>query len=434
MDNIKRFFLLMLPIVLLGITFRFIDYDKIPPAYETADEYAYPWTGMTLLQTGVPKSWSWFGAYPDGVIYQKWGGPFRIVSPWLDQQPLYSLISGSWMMLNGSRDLFDVRLSTLRVLPITLSFFTISLTGFLAKALFGNKVGLLSALLYATVPTIVIANRLSLTENLLTPISLLILWLFSLSEWKKLTVLKLYLVGLGCGLAIITKQVGMALPITILALLLIDRQWKNAIIIFFISIIFGLIYPLMGLYYDWRLFINLMKESRLAHSLGLPETIFTLFRFPGIGHKERIFLDGSILAGFLLLLTAPFWLKIQENYKKILPILIFPFIYLTLMVLIDGGQTWYGWYLFPLFPFLTILMGKAFFDLWQKPDFLKSLFFYLVLGSSTVRFLLLLLPNFQKSWQPILAVPLLILTGSFLLKTNYQRLILAVFFCNLFNR
>ena len=191
------FHILLIFISTFGLLLRFIDYDRVPAFGETRDEFAYPWAGMTLLQTGVPKSWSWFSAYPDGVIYQKWGGPFHIVSPWLDQQPLYSLISGAWMMLNGSRDLFDVRLSTLRVLPITLSFFTVILTGLLAKALFGNKAGLLSALLYATVPTIVMANRLSLTENLITPISLLVLWLFFQDGRKKWTAMKPYLVGLG---------------------------------------------------------------------------------------------------------------------------------------------------------------------------------------------------------------------------------------------
>lgn len=415
-------------IALFGLSLRLIDYYKVPPFGETKDEFIYPWAGMSLIKSGVPVTWSDFVSYREITRINLWGEDFRIISPWLDKPPLYALITGSVALFAGQGEFEEVRLSTIRLVPIFLSFLTIILVGLLSQKIFNRQIALIVSILYASVPTIVMANRMSLTENLLTPISLLVLWLFSQDGRKKWTAMKPYLVGLGCGLAIITKQVGMTLPITILALYAIDKQWKNAVIVFVISVIFGLIHPLIGLYYDWGLYFNVMKELRWAHGLGLPETIVTLFRFPGIGHKERIFLDGSILAGLLLLLTAPFWLKIQENYKKILPILIFPFIYLTLMVLIDGGQTWYGWYLFPLFPFLTILIGKAIYDLWQKPNFLQSLFFYLILGSSTVRFFLLIRPEFQRSWQTILGLFLLILVGGFILKTNYQRLILVVFF------
>ncbi|MBI2327299.1 hypothetical protein HYU92_03165 [Candidatus Curtissbacteria bacterium] len=112
------FTILLLLITILGLILRFLDYDKFPPFDATKDEFFYSWAGMSLIQTGTPKSWSIFNAYPDGELVYKWGTWYRLVSPWLDKPPLYSLITGSWVLLNGARDLFDVRLSILRVILI----------------------------------------------------------------------------------------------------------------------------------------------------------------------------------------------------------------------------------------------------------------------------------------------------------------------------
>jgi len=423
----KFFYILLFSISFLGLFLRLLDYDKIPPFGETKDEFIYPWAGISLLQTGVPATWSDFTSYTQYQQVTFWGENFRIISPWLDKPPLYALITGSAAILAGQNNFGEVRLSTIRLVPIFLSFLSIILVGLLALIIFNPAVAVIASLIYATIPTIVMGNRLSLTENLLTPISLLAVWLFLLKKEEKWQKIKFYLLGLLCGLAVITKQTGVALPVTILIFLAIEKQWRSAVIVLLISIVFGLMSPFMGFYYDWRLYLNVMKELHWAHGLGFPETISTLVRFPGIGHKERIFLDGSILTGFILLFSAPFWLKIHNDHKKSLLILTFPFTYLTIMTLIDGGQTWYGWYLFPLFPFISILIAKAFYDLWQKPDLLKSLFFYLILGSSTVRFFLLLTPQLTKTWQWILGLLLLILIGGFILKNRYQRIILVIF-------
>jgi len=202
------------------------------------------------------------------------------------------------------------------------------------------------------------------------------------------------------------------------------------VIISIISLVSGLIHPLIGLYYDWDLFLAVLEDYRKAHSLGLPQIIYSIIQYPVIGHKEKIFLDGSILAGYLLLFTSPFWLlkntKNDDNFKLFLAI---PFSLLSVSAILEGGDvTFYGWHYFPFFPFLVIVLAKLLHDLWQNPDLLKSLFFYLIIGSSTIRFFLLLTPQLAKTWQWILAVPLLILTGSFFLKPAYQKIILMTIF------
>ncbi|MBI2327301.1 hypothetical protein HYU92_03175 [Candidatus Curtissbacteria bacterium] len=109
-------------------------------------------------------------------------------------------------------------------------------------------------------------------------------------------------------------------------------------------------------------------------------------------------------------------------------LLAFPFATLVLLSELEGGKTFFGWHLFPLFPFLSILLAKAFYDLWQNPNLLKSLFFYLILGSSTVRFFLLLTLQSQKSWQWILGTLLVILIVGFFPKTAYRRIVLLAYF------
>ncbi|OGD85609.1 hypothetical protein A2696_03910 [Candidatus Curtissbacteria bacterium RIFCSPHIGHO2_01_FULL_41_13] len=428
MSKSSIFIGLLIVIAFVGTLLRLIHYDRIPPFAATQDEFFYPWAGMTLIEDGIPTAWSWFESYPKRDIVVYWGATYPLVTPWVEKPPLYSLITGSLVLLTGAKELDDVRLSIIRLIPVTLSFFTIFLTGLLAKALFGNKIGLLSALLYVAVPTIVMANRLSLVENLLTPIVLLALYIYSLERGGKLLKAKPYVLGFLSGLAVLTKNIGIALPIIFVVIYLYQRKWKEVSIIALITVVFALVHPLMGLYYDWNLFIDVMKDYQKGHALvGLPELTQTIFRFPVIGHKDKIFLDGAMLAGYLLLFSSPFWLKFKNNFV----LLGFPFVYVVFLDILESGGTdfsYFGWHVFPLFPFLMILMSKVLYDLWQKPNFLQSLFFYLILGSSTVRFFLLLSPVFQRSWQWLMAIFLIILIGGFALKRNYQRLILTVLF------
>lgn len=441
MENISRnpilFHIILLIISLFGLSIRFIDYDRNPPFDATKDEFSYPWAGMTFIQTGVPKSWTIFNAYPDGEVVYKWDTWYRLVSPWLDKPPLYSLITGSWVLINGARDLFDVRLSVLRIIPISLSFFTIYFTGLLAKNIFSPSIGILASLLYASTPTIVLSNRLSLTENLLTPIVLATTTLFFVeinrNYWK---FFQPVMIGLGSGLAILTKNIGVVLVFTSLIFYSYRKQWLEALIIFLIASFAIIVHPAIGLYYDWTLFTKVISAYRLEFSdVGPPELVANIFLNPIIERKNHLLLDGSILAGYIFFFTSPFWLLSRQtnlnsqNWRgKIL--LLFPFLYLTLLTLLASGVgfSFYGWHAYPLFPFIMILLAKMMRDIWQKPEFLKSLFFYLIIGSSTVRFLTLLYPQFQKTWQWILGILLLTLIGAFLSKIKYQRIIFIAFF------
>lgn len=395
----KRLIIVILCIAFIGFLLRLIDYDHAPPFGETKDEFMYPFAGISLLQTGMPTSWSPFAGYTNNYQLDLWGEQFRMVTPWLDKPPLYPLLVGVVSLLAGENEFQEVRMSTFRLIPVTLSFFTIFLTGLVASVYLNKKISILAAILYAVTPTIVLGNRMGLTENLLVPLSLLGLWLFHhLQQAKSKDFLYPVLVGLVSGLVVATKQIGAALPLSIVVILILKKEWKKAFIVGIVTTPFLLINPLMGFFYDWRMYQLVMSEFSEAHALGLPETIATLFRIPGIGHKESIFLDGAMLSGFILFFASPFGM-LHQHKEKIFGLLLFPFIYVVSLTLLEGGTTWYGWHLFPLYPFLVIVLAYALYQLWHEQNLLQFLFFFMILGASSMRFLMVIHPSLLASWQ-----------------------------------
>ena len=407
-------------IAIFGVLLRLVNYDAIPAQSETADEFLYPWAGMSLITTGVPSSWSWFTSYPEGKVYNKWGGPFRIVSPWLEKPPLYSLLSGSWMLAFGAHDFFDVRLSVLRLLPITLSFVTIVLVGTLAAKVLTPATGLLAALLYTTIPTIAVSNRLSLTENLLTP--LILLTLLALESKHKFAAA--FVLISGVILTVLTKQIGISLLITVSILLLAQRAWKMLGLVVLAGLAgFGIYYG-MGIYYGWEQFMRVQNEFQQAFtSAGLPELMASLFSFPTVGRKDHLLFDGSMLLGYLILFAAPLWTAVEIHTasligaarSKTFALFLFPFVFLICLSLVASGAgfSFYGWHVVPLFPFITIFLAQTLLNYWRgKLSPFTSLIIFLFLASSTLRFGLTIFDqNHQISWQPLLMFLLCIIVG-----------------------
>ncbi|MEK7165199.1 MAG: glycosyltransferase family 39 protein, partial [Patescibacteria group bacterium] len=312
----KSFLLSLALISLLGFIVRFVDYDSAPGWNESLDEIHYAWTGQTWFQTGIPTSWSYLSSYPKSEMVKLWDTDFRIVSPMLEKPPLYSLLSGVLVLLFGQDELSEVRISTIRILPLILSIFTIFLTGLLGKKVFGPEVGLSAALLYAAIPPVVLANRLSVTENLLTPIFLISQLIF-LSIYRVGKLQHAVYAGIFAALAILTKQIGIVAAFVSLGLLAYKKQWKSFFICGVIAAIAFLIYPLTGAFYDWQLFRNIQTEQRrVGLQGGLPQMVQTIIGRPLVT-TERLIPDGVILLGYLLLFTGPWWInQFQSSTKK----------------------------------------------------------------------------------------------------------------------
>lgn len=431
----KKFVILLLLICLLGLILRLIDYDKTPAWRQSDDEIHYAWAGISWLQTGIPKSWSWLSSYPTNETLYAWGSQWRLVSPMLEKPPLYIFLSGTTALVAGQNEFHEIRLTTIRLLPIVLSVVTIGLLGIVTATVFSQSTGLLAALLYAIVPTIVLSNRLSVTENLLTTLMLGAAW-FLLNKPKQII-----FIALIAGLAALTKQSGLSTILAVVAVYAYQKNLRAVIISALIGIGMYSIYPLIGFFYDSQLFLGLTQEARrIGIQGGLPQLVFSIISRPLIT-TEKLFLDGTMLLGYILLFMSPYsfldQLPDRKQRNSLISLLIFPFSYLLyLMVFISAaepigtGQGFWGWYNYPLFPFLMVFVAALLMRIWQLLSLIQLLPVIAILGSSTIRFVFLFLPqSIWYRWQYVMI--LLFLTPiafHFLSKTNKQRLLLVLFF------
>ncbi len=435
------FFLALSFITLFGFTLRLIDYDRLPGWREVDDEIHYAWTGLSWLTTGVPRSWSYIESYLQVSTLNAWGTNWHIVSPMLEKPPLYNLLSGLTVLAAGQHQFDQVRLSTIRLFPVFLSLASIFLTGIVASLVFGKRVGLIAALLYAVVPTVVISNRLSITENLLTPLSLAGVSLYIYSQQKKPAAqLFPFIVGIVSGLAALTKQSGVTLLLILPSLYASQKQWKSASVCFCTGFGLALMYPLTYLLLDNHLFMTLLKQQRIMGIMGgLPQLLITIVGRPVIT-TERLFLDGSILLGYIVLFTSPWWLKVDSslnNWKKQSVFVAFPIVYTLYLSLtisaaepIGSGQGFWGWYVYPLFPFTLALVAVFLESLWQRTDFFSILIAVLILGSSTIRFFFLELPaKYHDNWQNMLIGLFLFASLTLIPHKKIRQSILFTLFC-----
>ena len=242
------------------------------------------------------------------------------------------------------------------------------------------------------------------TENLITPLVLFALVIIANSK-TKFSQSALLLLGIISALSVLTKQIGISVSVALATIFVVKKQINYAAIVGIFGVVGIVIYCLIGAYYNWSLFLSLQKDVRIGHTLsGLPEMAASIFRFPGIGSKNHPFLDGSVLLGYILLFSSPLWIlkEKQENFSKNL-FLIFPFIYLLLLVLGQSGSgafTYFGWYLYPFFPFLAILLAKFLWDFYKKPQLLSLILLNIIVGSSIIRFIFITVSRqYQYLWQ-----------------------------------
>ena len=179
MNLYKLRFILLGLILVLGLWLRSDKLYTWPRLGATFDEYAWTWLGINLIQNRVPESWSRHPQYKNtkSITYQN--VPFQLVKPYLEHPPLFGLVAGSYALANGARSMFELNLYHIRGLALLLGVLSIFMIYIFAAQVYGYKVGLLSAFIYASVPTVAVGSRLVQNENLFIPFFLLSLFLIS---------------------------------------------------------------------------------------------------------------------------------------------------------------------------------------------------------------------------------------------------------------
>jgi len=336
--------LLVVGILILGLILRLHNYSSYPQRGASSDEYTYSFLGLSLLTNKhVPESWSNLSAYKNRYDMTINNLYFPMVYPYFDHPPLNGLLVASWSILNGEDTFRAVDLKTIRLVPIFLAVISSILVFLIGLRLFNYKTALWALLIFSTATIFVMNQRVVFAENLLTPILLGAVYLYSTT--KKMTFKKTLILALLSGLAFWTKELGVVVFFTILFLFFADKvKPKYILALSTVSILFFLGYIGYGHYYDADLFwqvVGIQSDRRIG-----PETLMLLTPNPVIVNKT--YFDGWYLLGFLSIFIT------FLDYKKYKMILVPAFIYLMLMIFSLAKDGEMGWYMIPLFPFMAI--------------------------------------------------------------------------------
>lgn len=344
-------------ILLAAIFVRFWKMEYIP--YQSdGDELGYVFAGMSLVQENTPISWSGFGGYSNwhrleqkhlGREDLKADGNFDFVIPWFDHPFLLPLLEGAWASLLGYEFLVIPPSLILRLPMLLTAAATLWLTYIITKKLYGDKAGLLSLLVMGFSPSFVFIHRMVVGENLYMPIILTAVWLLINDKHTLWLLISLSL------LAGFSKMTGLIIVPLIVTFFLIQKQYKKALIYFFITtILFAIIYALYGALLDWELFVTIFKTQSYRF-IGWSNPAFILSH-PGFA--TTIFLDMSYYLILLLGLT-PFFVPNQNHQKNDTFLFLAVLITFFLVWLTSAEQDALGWYKLPLFTFLVISMGRV---------------------------------------------------------------------------
>ena len=338
-------------VLLLGLYLRINTYTEYPPRGSSSDEYTYTFMGMSLLKTGVPTTWSNFPAYEkyakltpikiDGIY-------FPLVTPYFDHPPLNGILVGAWTLFRGEDTFQEVTTGTIRQVPIFLSIFTMTLLYLIGLKLYDKKSALWGLLIYAVAPSIVMQTKFVFAENLLTPLFLGALLIF-LHIKNKVNVSSAIILGIISGLSFWTKELGIVVFISLVALFLYYKtKLKPVIILTVVSLFICSLYLLYGYYYNWELF-KAIVFAQGNREVG-PNTLNMLLLNPVIVNKQ--YFDGWYLLGFVSFFASFFDLK--KHAYLLIPS--FTYFFLMLFSLTSHGEM--GWYMIVMFPFMALLTGN----------------------------------------------------------------------------
>ena len=365
---------LVLIILLVSFFLRFHNYTVYPQRGATSDEYTYSFLGVSLLTKGVPISWSHFD-YPEKRLITMHDIVFPIVSPYFDHPPLFGLLVGGFSLLFGQSSFEKIDLATIRLVPLFLSLISSILLFLIAQKLYTYKVAVWALLIYSTATVFVMNSRVVVSETLLTPLLLGALSLFIYS--KNITTKKAIVLGVLAGLALLTKVLGIAVFLILLFLLVIHKAKVKVLAtggVVFLFIVGTLL--LYAVYFDWNLFWQIQKAQG-ARETG-PQTLWLLLRDATIVNKT--FTDGWYFFGFMALFF------LFSDYRKHLFIIVPSFIYLTLLLLTLTRYGHSGWYMIPLFPFMSIAIAYVLAESLKKESWL-FLIFLLFIGMTEIGFI-----------------------------------------------
>jgi 4-amino-4-deoxy-L-arabinose transferase-like glycosyltransferase len=252
-------------IVLVAAYLRGRGYAQSPPL--NADEYDWAWTGLSLIQQHVPTGWTGlWAAYGHWVSFEWQGNEYPLVTPYLDHPPLFSILVGGVAWIAGERELTDVSLSVIRLVPIGLSLVVLILAYRLAQATVGIWPALIAILLLAFSPAAITLARVTESEALLT------VWLFTallaLNRIQKRPTDRyaIALLVISCVAAPLTKVPGIAVGFAAAVALFSWRRPRLALMAGIAAFAGIVLFAAYGALLDFGLFLNIWSAQADRHS------------------------------------------------------------------------------------------------------------------------------------------------------------------------
>lgn len=335
-------------VIFLALSIRFWKIEYIPYAND-ADELAYIWAGQSLVEFGVPISWSsfqhtdtqWHWTEIQSEVVQDSKVPIaKFVKPWFDHSFVLPLLMGSWSELLGYHFPSIPPALFYRLPFLVIAGVNLGLIYLIARKMFGQWPALFALSLASFSPTFVFAQRMVVSENLLATFLLTTIYLF-------LTDQPLWSLILATAFAGLVKLPGLSIVPVIGIAMLSERKVAKALqygVGVAAVVAFG--YGVYGAHIDWNSFTAAMRDQS-SRLLGWSNPAF-LFSQPGFHTKAVLDMSYYVL---LLCGFSVYFLPFDRSRKvlsgSILSVL------LTVWVT-SAEQDMLGWYKIPLFCVLAI--------------------------------------------------------------------------------
>ncbi len=385
----NRYFRILIFLLTLYSTFvlRAHNYEK-EPTVNHLDELNYSLSGINLIETGIPVSWSNFD-YPkralifSGKIDYNGGEPSASVDlyrPWLDHPPLFSLIVGWSAHINGVDRNGFIPSSYSRIPTVLMAAVTSIMIFLIARLISGYWTGILSMIVYGTVPLFVFASRSAMAENFIALLFTIIFYLL-LKFLDNPRTWYIYPIPILVGVAGLSKATGFfLLPFAMFVIFVTYYLQKNIK-----SALYSNIYLILGTLpfiaaffaygylYDPEIFNKILAiQSNRPIGFGSLAWFFITPSYSTALFKDSWFVF-CLLTSAYFIFTTKFGLK---NIKELIDknsLVILAFVYSVMVVMISGGENdLLAWYRFPSYPFLAIIGSWGLQIIVRKADFFAS--------------------------------------------------------------
>ena len=354
-------------ILIIALLVRKANYAQVPVPGQSVDEYSYSWVGLSLIETGMPVGISGIPGYKNIInryinvdrFFQvvSTGDPLTLNYPWMDHPPLLGLITGGYAYLSGARVFEDTTALLIRRPIIIIGVVSVALAFIFCWLNFGYLSAVLVGSIYATTPLVVLSSRMIQAENAIIPC--LLFTMIALSQYfRSKKDFWLLLVSLSSGLATLFKLSGFVCHLLVFFSLIAYYKSINKSLVkdlsFFliISLPITFLYIIYGLSYDPQTLKNILFSNyNRFYGIG-PSLIFDLITRQRLTQHKFLPEVWIIMSWFILFF---FLLKKRINISQKISILA-PLSYLVIYILF-GSQP-YGWYAFPFWPLLFILLAQ----------------------------------------------------------------------------